>query len=155
MSSELTSWPNPYIQNNFIGKLDTGAGLIHYNVPNLTETDPKTFDDELGELFDGIRSEAALRESRGLGKGKTKLTPVVTLNGLVHCTRDLSPLDCDQCFAAAVGSFMTACHNKKGCRVLYNSCYVRYEFYPFYFRLDGLVKPNTSVGTVSSIRLSP
>ncbi|CAN6853741.1 unnamed protein product [Brassica oleracea var. botrytis] len=113
---------------------------------------------KIGELFDRIRSEAALRESRGLGKGKTKLTPVVTLNGLVHCTRDLSPLDCDQCFAAAVGSFMTACHNKKGCRVLYNSCYVRYEFYPFYFRLeslDGLVKPNTSVGTVSSIRLSP
>ncbi|CAE6228723.1 unnamed protein product [Arabidopsis arenosa] len=143
-----------YSQENFIGKLDTGAGLIYFNVANVTETDPKTFDNELGALFDKIRSEAVLPKSQGLGKGKTKLTPFVTLNGLVQCTRDLSALDCAQCFATAVGSFMTTCHNKKGCRVLYSSCYVRYEFYPFYFPLDP-AKTGPSVGRISSVRLSP
>ncbi|KAG2261174.1 hypothetical protein Bca52824_068253 [Brassica carinata] len=130
-----------YSQENFVGKLDTSAGLIYYNVANVTETDPKTFDNELGTLFDKIRSEAVLRESQGLGKGKTKLTPL-----------DLSALDCAQCFATAVQSFMGACHNKKGCRVLYSSCYVRYEFYPFYFPLDPS-RTGTSVGTISSVRL--
>ncbi|CAH8278879.1 unnamed protein product [Arabidopsis lyrata] len=143
-----------YSQENFIGKLDTGAGLIYFNIANVTETDPKTFDNELGALFDKIRSEAVLPKSKGLGKGKTKLTPFVTLNGLVQCTRDLSALDCAQCFATAVGSFMTTCHNKKGCRVLYSSCYVRYEFYPFYFPLDP-AKTGPSVGRISSVRLSP
>jgi len=143
-----------YSQENFFGKLDTSGGLIYYNVANVTETDPKTFDNELGALFDRIRSEAVLPKSRGLGKGKTKLTPFVTLNGLVQCTRDLSELDCAQCFATAVGSFMTACHNKKGCRVLYSSCYIRYEFYPFYFPLDPS-RTGPSVGTIASVRLSP
>ncbi|KAL1198837.1 Cysteine-rich repeat secretory protein 55 [Cardamine amara subsp. amara] len=143
-----------YSQEKFIGKLDTSSGLIYYNVANVTETDPKTFDNELGALFDKIRPEAVLPKSQGLGKGKKKLTPFVTLNGLVQCTRDLSALDCAQCFATAVQSFMTACHNKKGCRVLYSSCYVRYEFYPFYFPLDS-TRTGPSVGTISSVRLSP
>ncbi|KAG5381765.1 hypothetical protein IGI04_033235 [Brassica rapa subsp. trilocularis] len=123
------------IRENFIGKPDTGDGLIYYNVANVTETDPKTFDNKLGELFDRIRSEAALRESQGLGKGKRKLTPFVTLNGLVEFTRDLNALGCAQgrrqvercggnfasaaqCFATADLRSVTACHNKKGCRVL-------------------------------------
>ncbi|CAN8265660.1 unnamed protein product [Cochlearia groenlandica] len=141
-----------YSQENFVGKLDTGAGLIYYNTANVTETDPKTFDNTLGTLFDNIRTEAVLSKNQGLGKGKTKLTPFVTLNGLVQCTRDLTALDCAQCFATAVQSFMTACHNKKGCRVLYSSCYVRYEFYPFYFPLDPS-RTGPSVGSVSSVRV--
>ncbi|EFH64745.1 hypothetical protein ARALYDRAFT_894256 [Arabidopsis lyrata subsp. lyrata] len=67
---------------------------------------------------------------------------------------DLSALDCAQCFATTVGSFITTCHNKKGCRVLYSSCYVRYKFYPFYFPLDP-AKTGPSVGRISSVRLSP
>ncbi|KAJ4877768.1 Cysteine-rich repeat secretory protein 55 [Raphanus sativus] len=38
-----------YSQKNFIGKLDRGAGLIYYNFANVTETDPKTFDNEFGK----------------------------------------------------------------------------------------------------------
>ncbi|KFK31328.1 hypothetical protein AALP_AA6G098000 [Arabis alpina] len=143
-----------YSPENFFGKLDTGSGLIYFNTANVTETDPKTFDNELGALFDRIRSEAVLPKSQGLGKGKAKLTPFVTLNGLVQCTRDLTELECAQCFATAVGSFMTTCHNKKGCRVLYSSCYVRYEFYPFYFPLDP-AQTGRGVGTISSVSLSP
>ncbi|XP_010524650.1 PREDICTED: cysteine-rich repeat secretory protein 55 [Tarenaya hassleriana] len=143
-----------YSKENFVGKLDAGAGLIYYNVANVTETDPETFDKVLATLFDRVRAEAVSAGSKGLGKDKTDLTPFVTLYGLVQCTRDLSELDCAQCFAIAVRNFMYACHGKKGCRVLYSSCYVRYEFYPFYFPLDS-AKAAASAGSTHSVQLYP
>ncbi|RVW34336.1 Cysteine-rich repeat secretory protein 55 [Vitis vinifera] len=83
-------------------------------------------------------------QNAGLGKGQTKLTPFVTLYALVQCTRDLSPLSCAQCLAIAVGNFSDFCYNMKGCRVLYSSCYARYELYPVSFRLgSALMFSNT------------
>ncbi|XVE72680.1 hypothetical protein DITRI_Ditri11bG0058200 [Diplodiscus trichospermus] len=83
-----------------------------------------------------LRSEALMPMNEGLGKRKTKLSPFLTLYALVQCTRDLSQIDCAQCLAIAVGNFPNFCYNRKGCRVLYSSCYVRYELYPFFFALD-------------------
>nr|GMD20183.1 cysteine-rich repeat secretory protein 55-like [Ipomoea batatas] len=103
-----------------------------------------SFNKKLGNLVDGISKEAVVPENRGLGKGKTKLSDFLTLYALVQCTRDLSPVNCAQCLAIAVGNnFPGFCNEKKGCRVLYSSCYVRYELYPFYFPLD---PPGKSTG---------
>lgn len=123
-----------YNKENFIGKVDTSFGIFYYNVENVT--DPGSFNKELGALMDKIRSQAVVRKNEGLGKGETILSPFVTLYALVQCTRDLSQIDCAQCLAIAVGNFPNFCNNKKGCRVLYSSCYVRYELYPFFFPLD-------------------
>ncbi|KAI3678668.1 hypothetical protein L6452_37969 [Arctium lappa] len=123
-----------YNTENFIGQLDTGYGTFYYNVQNVT--DPETFNEGLGALMYRISSLAAVAGSNGLGKGETKLTPFLTLYGLVQCTRDLSELACRQCLAIAIGNLPTYCDNKKGCRVIYSSCYVRYELYPFFFPLD-------------------
>jgi hypothetical protein len=86
--------------------------------------------------MDEIKKQAVEPKNEGLGKGETKVSKFVTLYALVQCTRDLSPLDCAQCLAIAVGNFETFCNNRKGCQVLYSSCYVRYELYPFFFPLD-------------------
>ncbi|PQQ13797.1 hypothetical protein Pyn_00041 [Prunus yedoensis var. nudiflora] len=91
----------------------------------------ESFNKELGALVDKIEAQAVVPKNGGLGKGETKLSPFLTLYALVQCTRDLSQLDCSQCLAIAVGNFPTFCDNRKGCRVLYSSCYVRYELYPF------------------------
>ncbi|GLT64821.1 hypothetical protein SLA2020_372910 [Shorea laevis] len=123
-----------YNKVNFIGEVDTSLGILYRNVDNVT--DPENFNPQLGALMDKIRSEAVMPENEGLGKGKTKLSPFVTLYALVQCTRDLSQIDCAQCLAIAVGNFPNFCINSKGCRVLYSSCYVRYELYPFFFPLD-------------------
>ncbi|KVH94204.1 cysteine-rich repeat secretory protein 55 [Cynara cardunculus var. scolymus] len=123
-----------YNNENFIGQLDTGYGTFYYNVQNVT--DPEKFNEGLGALMYRISSLAAVAGSKGLGKGQTKLTPFSTLYGLVQCTRDLSELSCRQCLAIAIGNLPTYCDNKKGCRVIYSSCYVRYELYPFFFPLD-------------------
>ncbi|XP_030514981.2 cysteine-rich repeat secretory protein 55-like [Rhodamnia argentea] len=123
-----------YDNKTFIGELDTSFGIFYYNVENVT--DPEKFNKELGSLTDRIEADAVVPENRGLGKGETKLTPFITLYALVQCTRDLPPLSCAQCLAIAVGNFPNFCNNRKGCRVLYSSCYVRYELYPFFFPLD-------------------
>ncbi|ONH92729.1 hypothetical protein PRUPE_8G192200, partial [Prunus persica] len=110
------------------------GGILYGNVDNVT--DPESFNKELGALVDKIEEQAVVPKNGGLGKGETKLSPFLTLYALVQCTRDLSQLDCSQCLAIAVGNFGTFCDNRKGCRVLYSSCYVRYELYPFFFPLD-------------------
>ncbi|KAI3461813.1 hypothetical protein Pfo_018476 [Paulownia fortunei] len=118
---------------SFFGEVDT-SGIYFYNVENVTDTD--VFNKKLGALMDQIRSEAIRPAQKGLGKGKSNISPFLTLYALVQCTRDLSELNCAQCLAIAVGNFPRFCDNKKGCRVLYSSCYVRYELYPFFFPLD-------------------
>ena len=113
-------------------------------------TDPENFNKELGTLMDQIRAQAAETKNKGLGKGETKLSSFVTLYALVQCTRDLSQIDCAQCLAIAVGNFETFCKDRKGCRVLYSSCYVRYELYPFFFPLDSKSN-NTMADTLMAI----
>ncbi|KAI4354190.1 hypothetical protein L6164_003082 [Bauhinia variegata] len=123
-----------YNSKSFAGEVDTSFGIFYFNVENVT--DPEDFNKKLGALMGEIREEAIVANNKGLGKGKSELTPFVTLYALVQCTRDLPELGCAQCLAIAVSNFPTFCNNRKGCRVLYSSCYVRYELYPFFFPLD-------------------
>jgi hypothetical protein len=123
-----------YNNKSFAGQVDTSFGIFYWNVDNVS--DPDNFNKYLGALMDEIKKQAVEPKNEGLGKGETKVSQFVTLYALVQCTRDLSPLDCAQCLAIAVGNFETFCNNRKGCRVLYSSCYVRYELYPFFFPLD-------------------
>ncbi|XP_057437160.1 cysteine-rich repeat secretory protein 55 [Lotus japonicus] len=123
-----------YNNKSFIGDVDTSFGIFYFNVENVT--DPEGFNKELGSLMGKIRGQAVKPKAQGLGKGKTNLSPFLTLYALVQCTRDLSEISCAQCLAVAVSNFPTFCDNRKGCRVLYSSCYVRYELYPFFFPLD-------------------
>lgn len=108
--------------------------MFYYNVDSVT--DPKAFNKKLGALMDKIESQAVNPNNAGLGKGESKFSPFVTIYALVQCTRDLSPLSCAQCLAVAVQNFPDICMSRKGCRVMYGSCYVRYEIYPFFFPLD-------------------
>ncbi|KAI3760294.1 hypothetical protein L1987_50687 [Smallanthus sonchifolius] len=121
-----------YNTKNFFGQLDTGYGVIYSNVENVT--DLETFNRALGALMYQINTIAVGPSSKGIGKGETKLSDFETLYALSQCTRDLSPFSCRQCLEIANGE--TFCDNKKGCRVIYSSCYVRYELYPFFFPID-------------------
>lgn len=122
-----------YTQDKFFGNVDTSYGVLFANVENVTN--PDSFNKELGKMFDKIDSKAIQPSSEGLGKDQKKISDFDTLYGLVQCTRDLSPLSCAQCLAIAIQNFEGFCSDKKGCRVLYSSCYVRYELYPFFFPL--------------------
>ncbi|KAF3435901.1 hypothetical protein FNV43_RR22993 [Rhamnella rubrinervis] len=123
-----------YNTKNFIGEIDTSYGIFYYNVNNVT--DPVNFIKQLEDLTGRIRAQAVEPKNQGLGKGESKLSPLVSLYALVQCTRDISQIDCAQCLAIAVETFTTICSERKGCRVLYSSCYVRYELYPFFFPIN-------------------
>ncbi|KAK7269971.1 hypothetical protein RIF29_22798 [Crotalaria pallida] len=51
---------------------------------------------------------------------------------LTQCTPDLSPKDCRECLNEAIWSLPWCCEGKQGGRVLFSSCNIRYELFPFY-----------------------
>ncbi|XP_029128139.1 cysteine-rich receptor-like protein kinase 25 isoform X2 [Cajanus cajan] len=55
-----------------------------------------------------------------------------TLYCLAQCTPNLSPLDCRTCLGDAIGELPGCCEGRIGGRVLFPSCNIRYELYPFY-----------------------
>ncbi|KAL0911687.1 hypothetical protein M5K25_019842 [Dendrobium thyrsiflorum] len=122
-----------YDSDDFLGKSDTSYAVIVYNVENAT--DPVRFNEAVKELM-GRVDEAAVRSSKSFGWGVTAFTNNVTVRGMAQCTRDLSPEVCRECLASAVGLFPDYCSYRKGCRVLYSSCVVRYEIYDFLFQTD-------------------
>jgi hypothetical protein len=124
-----------YDDTDFVGQTDTGAGLILVNVQ--AEDDPKAFEKAVGKVMGKAAAQASSSGSGGLGRAKDKYTPFVNIYGLAQCTRDLTPLACAQCVSTALSRFGDYCGAQQGCRILYSSCLVRYEIYPFYFPLDG------------------
>ncbi|XP_072976458.1 cysteine-rich repeat secretory protein 55 [Typha angustifolia] len=139
-----------YDTDNFVGQSDTSYALILINVENATN--PEAFDKAVGKLMRKVEADAVVPGNGGLGREEAKFTPYITIYGLAQCTRDLQPLTCAQCLSAAVELFPDYCRFRKGCRVLYSSCTVRYEIYPFYFPLDGVV---TSQGEYSKFIWHP
>ncbi|ERM95831.1 hypothetical protein AMTR_s00060p00079250 [Amborella trichopoda] len=125
-----------YNTDDFIGELDTRYGIFYWNVENVTE--PERFAKELGDLMNNVKAKAVQPGNKGFGSGKIKFTQFVTIYGLVQCTQDLPKLQCAQCLSTAISNFGGGgyCDGKKGCRVLYSSCFVRFEIYPFFLPLS-------------------
>lgn len=119
-----------YNTKDFFGQVDTSFGIYVFNVKNVTN--PVAFGQRLGGLTEEIGSEALVPKNKGFGSGKTNVSSSDSIYGLVQCTRDLSPFSCSQCLAKAFSDFKGVCNGKRGCRVLYSSCYADYEMYPFF-----------------------
>ncbi|MED6180574.1 hypothetical protein PIB30_011335 [Stylosanthes scabra] len=51
---------------------------------------------------------------------------------MAQCTDNLTPQDCTSCLTEAITELTPCCSGKQGGRVLFPSCFVRYELYPFY-----------------------
>ncbi|KDP45260.1 hypothetical protein JCGZ_15125 [Jatropha curcas] len=115
---------------------DDCSGCLRDAAKEIGQRCPNQVDARIWYDYCFLRSEAVKEKNKGIGKGETKLTPLVTLYALAQCTRDLAVVDCAQCIAIAVGNFPNFCNNRKGCRAIYSNCYVRYELYPFFFPLD-------------------
>jgi hypothetical protein len=137
---------------NFVGQSDTGFLTILYNVQNAT--DPDAFDKVVRKLVNKANSDVVSAGSGSLGREKASFTEYITIYALAQCTRDLQPLDCAQCLSSTLQYFPIYCSHRQGCRILYTSCMVRYEIYPFYFPLDGNAK-NSGVDKYTKAILHP
>lgn len=60
------------------------------------------------------------------------MTPFVNVYGMAQCTRDLAGDDCNRCLVGAVSFIPTCCDGRQGARIVYPSCSIRFEVYPFY-----------------------
>ncbi|CAI9763347.1 unnamed protein product [Fraxinus pennsylvanica] len=115
-----------------------------YNTQNITD-EPNRFRQLLGEAMNEIASEAA--NSNPSGKGfATKIvnfTEYENLYTLAQCTPDLSSVDCDNCLRTGIAQLRKCCDNKKGGRVIGESCNIRYEIYPFFNSTVAPAPPRT------------
>ncbi|PON42035.1 Serine/threonine protein kinase [Parasponia andersonii] len=66
----------------------------------------------------------------------------ITIYSLVQCTPDLSSSDCHKCLESALARLRSCCAGQQGANILYPSCNIRYETYPFYrINATGSVTP--------------
>ncbi|GFY87804.1 cysteine-rich RLK (RECEPTOR-like protein kinase) 11 [Actinidia rufa] len=105
---------------------------ILLNPQNVT-TDVSRFQDVLGGLLRDIVNRASIG---GLGKkfatGEANFSSLQTIYALAQCTPDLTTPECNSCLVQANSNFPNCCAEARGARVLFPSCNMRYEIYPFY-----------------------
>ncbi|CBI29180.3 unnamed protein product, partial [Vitis vinifera] len=98
---------------------------------NITE--PDQFNQVLGDTLDSIRTQAVNDQSgKKFATKEENFTGFQRVYSLVQCTPDLSPDQCDRCLIGTIAILPDCCGGKQGARVLFPSCNVRYELYPFY-----------------------
>ncbi|KAK9936145.1 hypothetical protein M0R45_013005 [Rubus argutus] len=121
-----------YSNQSFLGNMDEAPRIFLYNTGNISET--TRFAQLLAETLIGLVSRASNAPS-GAKKYATKEAPFTgfqNLYSLVQCTPDLSSTSCDRCLRGAIAQLPGCCTGAQGANVLYPSCNVRYEVYPFY-----------------------
>ncbi|CAI9117625.1 OLC1v1019042C2 [Oldenlandia corymbosa var. corymbosa] len=135
-----------YSNQSFYSKKDSGIIWSLFNTQNVT--DPDSLNRILGDLFDSIATRAANGDSSGK-KFAVQDANFTTFQRRVYalgqCTPDLSTLDCQGCLADAISKLPNCCSGRQGGRVLFPSCNIRYETYPFYYQLPPPPPPPPSV----------
>ncbi|WJX54580.1 hypothetical protein P8452_40447 [Trifolium repens] len=132
-----------YSNRSFFSTFDTRPRVGLLNTANITNQ--KSF---MRLLFQTMNKTADDASNHPIGS-KKYATNQATISGfqnlycLAQCTPDLSPQDCRKCLGSVIGDLPWCCMGKQGGRVLYPSCNVRYELYPF-FRVDNVSSPSPS-----------
>ncbi|KAL0442887.1 UNVERIFIED_CONTAM: Cysteine-rich receptor-like protein kinase [Sesamum latifolium] len=120
-----------YSNETLVGDLATDPGWYVWNTQDVTS--PDQFKQDLRTLLDSLRRQAAYgRFLRKVAAGNITGPDFQIIYGLVQCTPDLSPDDCNSCLIGAAVEIPTCCDGKQGGRVLRPSCTLRFEIYPFY-----------------------
>ncbi|TKY51088.1 Cysteine-rich receptor protein kinase 25 [Spatholobus suberectus] len=138
--NKMEEWPRYQI------KIPLGDPVVLHSVGFYTA---------LGSIFDELPNEAALALRDGSNRYAVKqenASASMTLYGLAQCTPDLSAGDCKRCVADAAAEFAeSCCGGSIGASVLFPSCIVRYETYPFYQHsgtsAPTMVKGERNIGT--------
>ncbi|TKY71218.1 Cysteine-rich receptor protein kinase 10 [Spatholobus suberectus] len=121
-----------YSNRSFFSTVDTRPRVGLLNTANISNQE--SFMRLLFRTINTTADEAA-NFSIGAKKYATRqanISAFQTLYCLAQCTPDLSPQDCRRCLSGVIGDLPWCCQGKQGGRVLYPSCNVRYELYPFY-----------------------
>ncbi|XP_020239480.2 putative cysteine-rich receptor-like protein kinase 23 [Cajanus cajan] len=119
-----------YSNVSFFSTMDTDPGISLSNGANIS-SDAEIFNNLLANTMRNTANEAANTSNRYSTK-EAILSQYQTLYCLAQCTQDLSTQNCSDCLEYAISSIPGCCDGKMGGRVLFPSCNIRYELYPFY-----------------------
>ncbi|KAJ4703208.1 Cysteine rich receptor like kinase [Melia azedarach] len=118
-----------YANQTFFSIMNTQPSVRLCNPANVT--DQVRFDELVARLMKEVATKAVNNPEK-LAATKEDFSTFQTVYSLARCTPDLSSRDCDECLKGAIAQLPNGCSGKQGGRVLYPSCNVRYEVYPFY-----------------------
>ncbi|ESW12016.1 hypothetical protein PHAVU_008G077600 [Phaseolus vulgaris] len=146
-----------YSNLSFFSTVDTTPGYYVWNVANIS-SNSSIFNSLLDNTMKETADEAAISSKRYSAK-QANLSENQTLYCLTQCTQDLSLQQCSDCLGEAISRIPACCDGKIGGRVLFPSCNIRYELYPFYSVTDdapqGLVPETTYAYTDSEYSEDP
>ncbi|XP_058198495.1 cysteine-rich receptor-like protein kinase 15 [Rhododendron vialii] len=109
---------------------ETGSWYM-WNLQNVTNV--TRLNEVLEKVMTNITDRASSDHSgKKFATAKANFSSVQSVYGLAQCTPDLSDSDCNNCLRICISRFSKYCAGKVGGRVLFGSCIVRYEMYPFY-----------------------
>ncbi|KAI3710431.1 hypothetical protein L2E82_40211 [Cichorium intybus] len=120
-----------YSNSTILGILDTSLVGYLWNPNNASNVDQ--FNQALDPLLDQLRSEASRGGPlRKYASNETNGPRLSKIYGFMQCTPDLSEDQCYNCLDRAIQQIPNCCDSKRGGRVLYPSCSIRYEDYIFF-----------------------
>ena len=120
-----------FSNKNFIGQLDISGNIIVANTETIENSGQ--YISVVNENFSNLTKKAAFDPTQNMyATGKLALSDIDTLYTLGQCTTDLSSHDCNTCLQVAIQNISSCCYIGRGQRLLSQSCYFRFELYPFY-----------------------
>ncbi|TQE04136.1 hypothetical protein C1H46_010248 [Malus baccata] len=111
--STVTDWPSFYMRNT------------------LNATDPVRFNQVVTASVNQAASEA-VGDADKFGTNRANVNGLTSVYSLGQCTQDLSATDCNRCLRMTIDQLPTYCYGRVGGRLVFPSCNIRYEVYPFY-----------------------
>ncbi|KAK8470373.1 hypothetical protein PHAVU_004G125100 [Phaseolus vulgaris] len=117
-----------YSNTSFFSTVSIRPRLALYNIVNISNKE--SFMSLLFQTMNKTADDAAV--GKKFATREANISEFQNVYCLAQCTPDLSPNDCRRCLSAVIGDLPWCCQGKQGGRVLYPSCNVRYELYPFY-----------------------
>ncbi|XP_063942639.1 cysteine-rich repeat secretory protein 38-like [Daucus carota subsp. sativus] len=117
-----------YSYKSFNSTLESEPSLVYFNSNNITQT--KNFSGILRDMFSHLIDQATnIPANRDFAKTQVRFG-LYDLYGMVQCTPDLSPSQCQDCLSS-VYRILSSLEETRGIRILTPSCNARYELYPF------------------------
>ncbi|XP_062232590.1 cysteine-rich receptor-like protein kinase 44 [Phragmites australis] len=115
---------------SFFGVIDVSVRSYICNSYNATQ--PEQFRSRLDLLMRNLTARAAYASPQMFAAGSDAVMPLVNIYGMVQCTRDLTADNCNMCLINTIAFIPYCCDGRQGGRIVYPSCTVRFEVYPFY-----------------------
>ncbi|CAD6342711.1 unnamed protein product [Miscanthus lutarioriparius] len=139
-----------YSNASFFGEADTSNPLYMCDLDNATQP-------QFASSLDGLMrslAEKAYGSPRLFAASSVNLSDYEKIYGMVQCTRDLGPDDCEGCLANAVSKIQTYkdCRGRQGGRLFNWSCYIRFEVAPFYNAQAAETAMSTGYGGYEEMR---